>query len=317
MTTGTLDPQAQHPLNFIARIRGATDAEVRTSFGQLRAIVGGLVPDPLNGIGTVHFGRFLFLDPVHEAAGPWYRTLAVFTAYDGDFASYVQDFVKHTGRLFDAILPLVESPEGLVPVQKNAQAFARYLDDNGRDTRCRLYSHVPGLSALQIRAAASAAGLSPGVGAFDPAARGMLSFFARLQGRTPCERKASSDALRGLLEALDAGPLCALGTLHFARILLFDSVRDEDGGAYHASFGLLTDHDGDARACALELVDRLAPFLDRALPLLDGPVHALVPVARQREALAAELVRASGQWSGRLYVNYPGLSADQVRSLSD
>jgi hypothetical protein len=316
MPTGSLDPENQHPLNFIARIRGASDAEVRARFEKLHFIVTRLVPDPLNGIGTVHFGRFLFLDPVPDPSGTWYRTLAVFTAYDGDFERYVQDFVNHTGSLFDAILPLVDSPEGLVPVQRNAQGFARYLDENGRATRCRFYSHVPELSALQIRGAARGAGISVGAGSFDPQGQGMLSFFAKLKGSTSCERQASSEALHELLDALDAEPLRELAALHFARVLLRGAARTEGGAEAAESFGLLTDHDDDVRACALSLVDALGPFLDRALPLLDGPVQALVPTAREREALADELTRSSVQCGGRLYANYPGLRAAQVRAFA-
>jgi hypothetical protein len=133
---GARDPTDQHALNFVAKVRGSSPAEVRAAYTKLAAIVSELPPDPLNAIGTAHFGRFVFLDPANDGGERHFRTLAVFTAYD-------HDFVARAAPLFDTILPLVESPEDLVPVSRNAVGFGAYLLENVARTAGSPLQRIP------------------------------------------------------------------------------------------------------------------------------------------------------------------------------
>jgi hypothetical protein len=312
---GTLDPTRQHALNFVVKIRGSTPAEVRQSYMKLAAIVRQLRPDPLNAIGTVHFGRFVFLDPAEDDAGRYFRTLAVFTAYDHDFEAYVQDFVAHTSPLFDAILPLVESPEDLVPVSRNASGFGAFLLANGARALGRLYSAYPGGTALQIRTLAERALGSLPPGGFEPAGQSMLNFVVPIRGCTPAEVKANSDQIEAVFKVLRAEPLNAIQTVHFGRFLLLDRVEDPKLGTYYRTLAVLTSYNGDFRTYVQGFVDEVSPFFDRVLTLVDAPDHTLVPVRRNADAFAAFLAENGKQSQARFYSGYPGLTMLQIRQL--
>ena len=81
----------------------------------------------LGSTEVVHFAR-LFVFEENNPAGIPSNVAAVITSYDGDFRSYVQAFVNNDGAsaFFDALLGLADIPGAadLIPVRKNAQAFA-------------------------------------------------------------------------------------------------------------------------------------------------------------------------------------------------
>lgn len=93
------------------------------------------IDEAVKAIGTVHFLRFVVLDasspnllPMANSVGPF--KLAVLANYDGSFAAYVQDFVTHLGPIFDALLPLAEGGEHVVPVKDHVSELIAFEGAN-------------------------------------------------------------------------------------------------------------------------------------------------------------------------------------------
>src|SRR5690349_5046809 len=64
------------------------------------ALMGGIT-QAANSIGTLHDARFVILDD---------STVALFTTYDGDFETYMMDFVRVAGPMFDGLLTRAVDP---------------------------------------------------------------------------------------------------------------------------------------------------------------------------------------------------------------
>jgi len=116
----------QRPLTALVPLKAADAGAIR----ELAATPGALSDKGLDEVGTVHFAR-IFVMPEDNAAGLPANIAAVITSYDGDFAAYIQDFVNNdaVAAIFDELLKAADDPEagGLVPVQKNAAAFAAWV----------------------------------------------------------------------------------------------------------------------------------------------------------------------------------------------
>ncbi|MDQ6727756.1 MAG: hypothetical protein M3066_16555 [Actinomycetota bacterium] len=70
----------------------------------------------LNNIGTVHFARFDFVD----------GNLCMFSVYDGDFTTYIRDFIAEIGAVFDALMTWVKDPPPL-PVASHVDEFIDWI----------------------------------------------------------------------------------------------------------------------------------------------------------------------------------------------
>jgi hypothetical protein len=123
------DTPKQLPLSFIAPIKGKTEVEVQGNYNQLSELIAKVDATGLNNVGTVHFGNFIFLEPATGNDGnKYYKKFALFTFYDGDFDTYVDDFVAHVGETFNALLRFLDDvPEDLIPVQQSPKEFAKYV----------------------------------------------------------------------------------------------------------------------------------------------------------------------------------------------
>jgi hypothetical protein len=114
-------------------------------------------PSGLDQVGTVHFAR-IFVFAANNASGVPSNLAAVITTYDFAFAPYIQAFVNQPGvsAFFDNFLGLVDDPAaaGLVPVTKNAAAFAafvqKYDNTNPANSWGQWYSAYPGKSVQNI-----------------------------------------------------------------------------------------------------------------------------------------------------------------------
>ncbi|WP_152681580.1 hypothetical protein [Chromobacterium subtsugae] len=89
----------------------------------------------LTKIGTVHYARTQLLDRAAPNLQPGIKpsksyVLAVITEYDGSFDSYIQDFVKEVGPIFDALLRFVDGASGLIPVANHVAAFKAFIAAN-------------------------------------------------------------------------------------------------------------------------------------------------------------------------------------------
>lgn len=95
------------------------------------------IDEALTSVGTVHYARTLFLDRSNDDLKPTFRptlpgrkgpfVVGVITEFDGDFDTYIDDFTRSIGQLFDLILPYTTDGKDLVPVQADPQAFLEYV----------------------------------------------------------------------------------------------------------------------------------------------------------------------------------------------
>ncbi|MGZ4716470.1 MAG: hypothetical protein ACXWCB_07185 [Acidimicrobiales bacterium] len=70
----------------------------------------------LNAVGTVHFARFDIID----------GNLCMFSVFDGDFTTYIRDFITLFGDVFDALMELVKDPPP-TPCELNPEAFIDWI----------------------------------------------------------------------------------------------------------------------------------------------------------------------------------------------
>jgi len=96
-------------------------------------------------------------------------------------------------------------------------------------------------------------------------------------------------ALAGQREAID-GALEAVGTVHYARFVIFDgaspNLQPKAGATGPFSLAVITSYDGDFDVYIQDFVNKLGPVFDALLSFTaDG--KQLVPVAENVEALSA------------------------------
>jgi hypothetical protein len=72
----------------------------------------------LDNVGTVHNARFVIVD----------NNLCMFSAYDGDFANYIRDFIAQIGTVFDGIVVLIEGGDAVIPTGHNIEAFIDWVE---------------------------------------------------------------------------------------------------------------------------------------------------------------------------------------------
>ena len=119
-----------NPLTLVMPLKDGVSLE------QLQALVTAtrpLIEEALLAIGTVHYARFMVLDgsTANLQPGPTgpYK-LAIITTYDGDFDTYIQDFVNSIGMIFDGLLSLTTDGGALVPVSQNVAALTAWVSKN-------------------------------------------------------------------------------------------------------------------------------------------------------------------------------------------
>jgi hypothetical protein len=137
------NPPVQNPLTAVMTAKSPEDY---TALQQLVEHLQSLPPErnpvtvALNKLGNVHFARFAFLGN---------DQLAVITSYDGDFESYINEFIDEIGDVFNALLAhVVDAPQ--LPVQEHRQEFLDYI--RAIDRRCvgTFYSAYPDRTVLDI-----------------------------------------------------------------------------------------------------------------------------------------------------------------------
>lgn len=144
-------PPVQHALTALLPLKAAYVDQLRD---QLKKSPTG--PE-LDAVGTLHFARIFVFEP-NNASGVSSNLAAVITTYDNDFAQYIQDFVNEpsVAAFFNNFLLMVDDPAaaGLVPVTKNAAAFAafvqKYDNTNPATSWGQWYSAYPGLTVQNI-----------------------------------------------------------------------------------------------------------------------------------------------------------------------
>lgn len=143
-TQSPLPTPVQSPLSLFMPLASPEDvAAVIQLLQQNQAVLGGA----LDTIHTVHFARFMLLNVDGT------QNLVLFTEYDGNFVTYVKDFVAKLGPIFDALLAHVADPPP-TPVADHADEFVTWVQKHDRTTPqqglLRFYSAYPRLTVVDI-----------------------------------------------------------------------------------------------------------------------------------------------------------------------
>jgi hypothetical protein len=106
----------------------------------LRARGHGTTKD-LDSVGTPHFAQFVPLED---------NQIGFFTVYDGTFDTYIADFTKNIGQVFDLIFKFTKNPPPS-PCRKHLQEFIDFASAANR-TPIGFYQAYPGLTVQDIHA---------------------------------------------------------------------------------------------------------------------------------------------------------------------
>lgn len=106
----------------------------------LRLRAHGITND-LDSVGTPHFAQFVPLED---------QQVGFFTVYDGDFDTYIADFTKNIGQVFDLLFKFTKGAPPS-PVRKHLQEFIDFAAGANR-TPIGFYQAYPGLSVQDIHA---------------------------------------------------------------------------------------------------------------------------------------------------------------------
>lgn len=148
MTEQSPPQPVQSPLTLVMTAKSAQDyATLQQIIQQMQSLPPEKNPitTALNNLANVHFARFVFLSN---------NQFAVITTYDGDFMSYINDFINEIGDVFNALLGhIADSPA--LPVQTHRQEFLAFVQ--AHDLRCvsPFYTAYPDRTVLNILAAPS------------------------------------------------------------------------------------------------------------------------------------------------------------------
>jgi len=106
----------------------------------LRARGRGTTKD-LDKVGTPHFAQFVPLED---------NQIGFFTVYDGSFETYIADFTKNIGEVFDLIFKFTKNPPPS-PCRKHLQEFIDFAAGANR-APIGFYQAYPGLTVQDIHA---------------------------------------------------------------------------------------------------------------------------------------------------------------------
>ena len=231
----------QNPLNLIMPVKSWL------KFKELDAVIHlktQEMTDSADEIGTLHFARFVdFKD---------HNQIGFFTAYDGDFQAYMNDFLKYLGPVFNAMMESVVNPSP-TPVEKNVDAWLQWTADNSSEG-IGFYSAYPTLTVQDIKAR---------TGGGKGGTKGLkqspltLPFIAKSPNHLAAMIQVLSEAVPGFYQAADA-----IGTVHFARFLPLGTK----------GLVLVAEHDGTLDKLAQDLSAKLGPVFDQVFEnVVDAP----------------------------------------------
>jgi hypothetical protein len=106
----------------------------------LRARGRGITKD-LDTVGTPHFAQFVPLED---------NQIGFFTVYDGNFETYIADFTKNIGQVFDLLFKFTKGAPPS-PCRKHLQEFIDFANGANR-APIGFYQAYPGLSVQDIHA---------------------------------------------------------------------------------------------------------------------------------------------------------------------
>ena len=232
----------QNPLNVIMPIKSWL------KFKELDAVIHlklKEMADSADEIGTLHFARFVDLKE-HDQLG-------FFTAYDGKFTDYMNDFLKYLGPVFNTLQEMVINPSPL-PVEKNVDAWLQATVDQSVEG-IGFYSAYPTLTVQDIKATTGVNKGGTGKGLKQSPLT--LPFIAKSPNHLAAMIQVLSEAVPGFYQAADA-----IGTIHFARFLPLGTK----------GVVLVAEHDGTLDKLALDLSAKLGQVFDQVFEnVVDAP----------------------------------------------
>jgi hypothetical protein len=274
--------RAQSPFNLILPVKSWLDLK---KLGFVYDTREREMVDAREALGTLHFARFVEL---HD-----HNRLGYFTVFDGDFRTYLGDFLPYFGPTFDALFKHVVDPPP-VPCEKNREAFITWCSVHNPES-IGFYSAHPTVSVKEIRARSGTE-----FGRVDAGEQSALTIV--LPMKSPTHLAALSRSLNQFLPELYA-KLDSIGTVHFFRFVPLGTD----------ALALVGEHDGEFAKLAEDFWTHLGPMFDEIFENAIGAPPT--PVRENRAAFTDWFIRHNLKTWG-LYSAYPALSVKNVRVLA-
>jgi hypothetical protein len=233
-------------------------------------------------IGTIHYSRFTILSE---------KSLLLVGDFDGEFSQLMAELAKHAGPVFDAIFPYVDRPPA-TPVADHANDLVDWTAEHLVHP-LNLYTAYPGVTTKEIKALASAAGVT-GAGEQRP-------FLVIL----PMKSRLAFIEVQLLLRARGRGTtkdLDKVGTPHFAQ---FVPLEDNQ-------IGFFTVYDGSFDKYIADFTKNIGEVFDLIFKFTKNP-----PPSPCRKHLQEFIDFAAGANRTPIgfYQAYPGLTVQDVHAL--
>jgi hypothetical protein len=270
---------SQSHLTLRFPLKGPGDAEALAA--QLPPMMPALF-QAADAIGMIHYSRFTVLSQ---------KTLLFLADFDGELGQLAAALGERVGPLFDAIFQHVENPPPS-PVASNVNAFVEWTAEHLLHP-AMVYSAYPDASAKEIKALASAAGVTGG-GEQRP-------FLVIL----PIKSRLAFMEVQLLLRARGhrtAKDLDKVGTPHFAQ---FVPLEDNQ-------VGFFTDYDGTFDTYIADFTKNIGQVFDLIFKFIKDP-----PPSPCRKHLPEFIDFAAGANRDPIgfYQAYPGLTVQDIHTL--
>ena len=245
-------------------------ADAKAVAEQLPPMMPGLF-QATDTIGTIHYSRFTVLSE---------KTLLFLGDFDGELNQLMGELAKHAGPVFDSIFQHVDNPPP-TPIADHADEFVEWTAHHVL-TPVNLYTAYPGVTAKEIKAMASAAGLS-GAGVLNP-------FLVILPIK-------SALAFTGTTHDLDK-----VGTPHFAQ---FVPLEDHQ-------VGFFTVYDGSFDTYIADFTKNIGEVFDLIFKFCINPPPS--PCRKHLQEFIDFAAGANREPIG-FYQAYPGLGVQDIHAL--
>jgi hypothetical protein len=256
-------------------------ADAKAVAEQLPPMMPGL-SKAQDAIGRVYASRFAVLDE---------KTLLFLGDFDGEFGELMTDLAKAAGPVFDAIFQHVDNPLP-APIADNVDAFVEWTADHllGAAT---LFSAYPDVTAKEIKALATAAGVS--------GATKQLPFLVIL----PIKSKLAYMEVQLLLRARSRQTqkdLATVGTPHFAQFVPLGNNR----------VGFFTVYDGSFDQYIADFTKYIGPVFDLIFKFTKDPPPT---PCRKHVQEFIDFAAGANRTPIGFYQANPGLSVQDIHAL--
>jgi len=235
-----------------------------------------------DAIGTIHYSRFTVLSD---------KSLLFLGDFDGEFSQLMADLAGHAGPVFDTICRHVDKPPP-TPVADNADAFIEWTAEHLLHA-ATLFSAYPDVTAKEIKALASAAGVN-GAGEQRP-------FLVIL----PIKSSIAFVEVKLLLHARSRQTqkdLGTVGTPHFAQFVPLENNQ----------VGFFTVYDGTFDTYIADFTKYIGEVFDLIFKFIKDPPPS--PCRKHLQEFI-DFAAAANRTPIGLYKAYPGLTVQDIHAL--